>query len=1213
MKRDLAKFRTAYHSSAANYDNTAHLTTFDIDLPWISKGSGEEWIVIDLGAVSEIERVSVRWGEYFALSYEIQCSADGKEWETMAQDCGTKDSAVETEVHGSGRLIRVLCRDCSGERYVIHQIQVFGQNDLRDMPPPAPAPRPDGAQPLSGGNWRIIRASQANADGAALSQADYDDARWLPATVPGTALVSFLKAGAIPDPDFDDNQFQISEAYFTADFWYRNSFRIPAQQRGKRVCLNFDAINWKADVYFNGVFLKNELEHREHSIEGAFIRAKFDVTEFASFGEENYLAVLIYKNDTPGEVTTQGLAYGPGPNGGLLGADNPTIHAAVGWDWLPTIRGRDIGIYGDVFLSYGGEAELIDPWVETKLDLISEGSANPAEDLMLGEDVQVSVDDLERWRGKEGDAITIDLGESRTAGSVTLLWGTEKTIGAADLESRHPELFQLESSADGREWHNFDAYPGGEVELRFGGPRPADPHAGTSAFEGHGISDSVQGSTAIVALDLSFIGRGIVERRMFQPQQVRYLRVTVKKRRELNGTPVDTRIRAIRVYAESPEQVEQGTKHTYTLDTSKAELVFRTEVRNRGDQPVTVQLKGSVTPTELGFTKTIELSPGETAPVELPLTLEHPRLWWPNTYGEQFLYTAEAELWIDGVLSDTKRFRFGVRRFDYPIDGGLLTLYCNGVRILCKGGNWGLDDGLKRDNARVLDDKVRLHREENMTMIRNWVGMTNHPGFYEACDKYGILIWDDFWLANPFDGPEPNDPELFLENAADKIKAVRSHPALVFYCGRNEGNPSDVLNPALKELTEQLDGTRLYFPHSAAAPVGSGGGYALAMPGGNKGVKQYFNDVSSTVIRSERGVPNVPNLESLRRFLRPEHLWPISESWALHDWTYHSNGPAGTYVHALQSYLGGDFEIPEDHLRGPSPEESDPAYQEFKIAVDKLCKEAAEAWSIEDFSRAAQLINYDNHRGMFDALSARRANGLLMWMSQSSWPSFMWQTYDFYLDTNGGYFGTKAGNQPTRAIFDPRDDSILLANATPNAYENVATAAEVFDLNGALVSANTYQTELLEPDAYGVVIAAADFSASSTDVVFLRLTLTAADGTLLGRNLYWHNRKEYQDYRALNRIPKAEVSLRVLQTEKTEDGKRRYTLQVENGAVPALGVRIRVTGEDGKAVLPVFYSDNYLMLMPGETRTVTAKFDADRLIGRANWELSGWNLALCKE
>ncbi len=1208
MKRDLAKFRAAYHSSAANYDNTAHLTTFDIDLPWISKGCGEEWVYVDLGAVSSVSEVEIVWGETFAKEYDILFSEDAAAWHAVSAENGAANAAVSTAAVGSARYVKVLCKVCSDAQYMIRRISVFGENELTYTVPAMPAENTDGTQPLTGGNWKIIRASQVSENGTALASADYNDADWMPATVPGTALVSYLRAGSIPDPDFDDNQFQISDAYFTADFWYRNHFVIPSKKQGQHIYLNFDAINWKADVYFNGKLLENPVAGREHSIEGAFIRTKFDITVLAKTGEENYLAVYIYKNDTPDEVTTQGLAFGPGPNGGLLGADNPTIHASVGWDWLPTIRGRNIGIYGDVYLSYSGAAELVDPWIDPKLELIRESSANPAEDLMLGENVKlIGVDGaLEDWRGNTGDSFVIDLGKTDILGSVTFVWGSEAGGPAADADSRHPELFSLESSENGTDWVNFDAYPGGEMELRWIGMKTLDSTDGTKFFEAHAGSDSVQGSTAIFTVN--FGKRGPREFRIFAPQNARYLRFTVAKQRELNGKPVDTRINEIRVYAQSPEQVEQGMKHTYEIDFSKADLLFRSEIRNRSDKEITVELRGTVEPGNVKFAKSYTVNAGETVPADITSVLENPRLWWPNTYGEQFLYTASAELLINGEVSDKKTFRFGVRRFDYPIDGGLLTIFCNGTRILCKGGNWGLDDGLKRDTARVLDDKVRLHKEANMTMIRNWVGMTCHPGFYEACDKYGILIWDDFWLANPGDGPEPNDTAMFLENAEDKIKAVRSHASLALYCGRNEGNPSEVLNPALAELTEKYDGTRIYVPHSAAAPVGSGGGYSLAKPDETHGVKQYFNDVSSTVIRSERGVPNVPNLESLKRFLRPENLWPINESWALHDWTYHMNGPANTYMQALNTYLNTDLDIPVDRVQGQKPSDEDPVYREYKAAIENMCVEAGKLWNIEDFSRAAQMINYDSHRGMFDALAARRANGLLMWMSQSSWPSFMWQTYDFYLDTNGGFFGSKAGNQPTRPVFDPRDNSILLANATPNAYENVTTDVEIFDLCGKKVSAQTFETELLEADAYGVVLTTADFSTSSTDVVFLRVTLKDHSGKVLGRNTYWHNRNAYSDYRALNSMQKAEVTLSTVSVETTDNGQLRYTLQIENGNAPALGVRIRLTDTNGNAVLPVFYSDNYLMMMPGETEVITAEFDADRLNGETIWTLSGWNL-----
>ena len=1210
MIRDIARFRSAYHSSSIDHDHTAHLTTADAPLSWISGGSGEEWLAVDLGASSRIDAVQVCWGETYARRYTVQLSEDGKHWIDAASAHGAKNAAVETTVDGQAAWVRILCGVCSDDHYVIDKIHVFGENGFVASVPCFPAPEADGTQRLTGGNWRICRAEQAMAVGGDPCRADFDDSAWLPATVPGTALVSYLNAGAVPDIYVDDNQYQISEAYFNADFWYRTHFATPAEWQGRRVFLNFDAINWKADIYFNGAFLPNTLPDRPHSIEGAFIRASFDVTEHIRFKEENCLAVLVHANDTPGELTPQGLAEGPGINGGKLGADNPTIHASVGWDWLPTIPGRDMGLYGDVYLRCTGDLRIEDPWMQTDLELLSESTGNPARDLMQGEGVQVdgAAGPWQDWRGKEGDSFTIDLGNAYLLGGATLIWGTEAVGGAADLESRQAEQFRLERSVDGRTWENFDAYPGGNVELRFFGSRPAEPCAGSSFFAGHSGSDSVQGGTAVIQLDLSMFGRGMQEQRIFAPQPGRYLRFTVLHRRELNGSPVDTIVHDLRVYEQSPEQVEQGMVRHYELDTSKAALTFRAGVRNFGNSTVNGSLQISVEPGGLHAELPMEMKPGEVLQPEIHMVLDEPRLWWPNTYGESFLYTCTVRVLADGRFSEEKSFLFGVRRFDYPISGGLLTLYCNGVRILCKGGNWGLDEGLKRDTAITLFDKIRLHAEANMTMIRNWVGMTGHPAFYEACDRYGILIWDDFWLANPFDGPEPNDPDMFLANAADKIRAVRGHAALALYCGRNEGNPPPALNAGLEKLTRELDGTRLYIPHSAAAPVGSGGGYALAMPGGGKGIKQYFNDVSSTVIRSERGIPNVPELTTMRRFLRPENLWPISESWALHDWTYHSNGPANTYMNAVQSYLGSEFDVAVDKQNpfGPRSEEALGAYRQ---ELYRMCAEAAKVWTVEDFSRAAQLINYDNHRGMFDALGVRQTNGLLMWMSQSSWPSFMWQTYDYYLDVNGGYFGCKAGCQPTRAIFDPRDNGIYLANATPNRYEKVTVLVELFELNGKDVYSKRLETDVLEPDAYGIFAAAADFSAAQTEVVFLRLTLLDQGGTVLGRNTYWHNRNVYQDYRALSTLPEAGLTVKLLNRETLPCSETRFTFEFHCESGPALAVSYRLADGGGNTVLPVFYSDNYLMMMPGDRMTVTATVSDSRLPAVTALTVKGWNVS----
>jgi hypothetical protein len=1264
--RNVAFRRAAWHSSAANYDNTGQLIADGIlgvlsnevidtggtsatnpnhgqmipgtvNSEWISASNGEEWVYIDFGGETSLQSVKVYWGSNYATRYAIQLSDNAKTWKTAASAAGAADSAVETRIKARDvRYLRILCNASSGANYIIREVEAVGTNKVEYRLPAQPEPAADGSQTLTGGNWAIQRASLVDADGGILSQPGYDDSRWLPATVPGTAFVSWLNAGAVPDPYYDDWQFQASDIFFTADFWYRNSFDIPISHRDKRVFLNFDAINWKADVWFNGKRLANSLPGYAHSIEGAFIRAKFDITALANYGGRNYLAVLIHRNRTPGLVTTQGLAEGPLPNGGELGQDNPTMHAAVGWDWLPTIRGRDIGIYNDVIVTYGGEVQLENAWMETDLD-IKETSANlSAINLAIGKSVTQpatqSAANLEyvndnnestQWIGEDidGAGFTIDLGKTTAINSMHFIWGSEAGGAAAAAEDRRPAKFKVQVSEDGANWRNFDSFAGGEVNTGWFGIRSADAASGTEEYAGFDLSNEVPGPVATVKV--SFAGNDAFPLRIPVSQNARYVRFTSTKRREVEqqgNRIVPTRVREVRVYAETTAEVGQSMIRTYALDDSKADLTFRADVHNYGSTAVSATIHGILTPGNIPFSKTVVIPGNTSKEVTIEgIVLNNPRLWWPNTYGAQPLYLADVAVTVDGAAQDRTTFRFGVREFTYPIDGNRLSLYCNGTRIVAKGGNWGMDDGLKTDTPEKYDDKMRLHAEENYTMIRNWVGMTNHRAFYEAADKYGILIWDDFWLANPVDGPNPDNETMFLDNAADKIKKNRHHAALALYCGRNESSPPKSLDNGLRQRTRDYDGTRIYFPNSAADPVGSGGGYAIAaMPNRNNGtgIKEYFDEVPYVTLRSECGIPNVPSLESMKKFLPEEKLWPINESWALHDWTYHMNGPANTYMDALQLYKPGAFTVPTDRVQGQNPNPSDPVFVQYKKEILEMVEAAGKAYTLEEFQKMAQLINYENFKGVYEGLTVKRSNGFLMWMSQSSWPSFMWQTYDWYLDTNAGYFGAKAANQPTHAVWDPRDDSIVLSNLTPNTYNNVTTHMKLFDRDGAVISEQKWETPTLGPDAYGIRLATAtaDFAKSPTDLIFIRLTVRGDSGRILGDTLYWHNWKDYMRYESLNALPevpvRAAVSPQSTVAEEIGKGNNLYTVTLSNNSsAPAVQTRIRTlssaTNED---ILPAFYSDNYFALMPGESRTVTVEFHPKYLKGgQPVFKLSGWN------
>ena len=224
---------------------------------WMSAGSGEEWVYVDLGAVCTFDRIALAWIQR-AAEGSIQMSDDATKWKTLqALPSGT---GASDDIHlaqpARGRYVRVLMTKPAnaGERYILSELEVYG----RGGPVAAPA-----SCHKSSGRWVAASCGRGTGVCSALRscrrtarrfrQPGFADKDWMVATVPGTVLTSYLNDGAIPDPDFGDNQYAISDSFFYADFWYRDEFTVPAAQHpGEHIWLNFDGINWKADVYLNG-------------------------------------------------------------------------------------------------------------------------------------------------------------------------------------------------------------------------------------------------------------------------------------------------------------------------------------------------------------------------------------------------------------------------------------------------------------------------------------------------------------------------------------------------------------------------------------------------------------------------------------------------------------------------------------------------------------------------------------------------------------------------------------------------------------------------------------------------------------------------------------------------------------------------------------------------------------------------------------------------
>lgn len=928
---------------------------------WMSATTGEEWVYVDLGSQSEFDKVKLHWINK-AIKGKIQVSDDAKQWVDIANLPGGDANLDEIKLKGKGRYVRVWMEQPANDgRYILSEIEVMGKGGLLAQPAAAPASTKDEIR-LSGGNWKVQRASEVTASGEEISKPSFSPENWIVATVPGTVLSSYKNIGAIPNPNYADNLMQISESFFNSNFWYRDEFEVPEGFKQDRLFLNFDGINWKANVYLNG--------NKIGRIEGAFIRGVFDVTDRVVPGK-NVVAVEIIKNEHIGAIKEK-CEKNTDFNGGILGADNPTFHASIGWDWISTIRGRNIGIWDDVYLTSTGKVTIQDPFVQVVL------------------------------------------------------------------------------------------------------PLP---------------------------------------------------------------------------------------------DTTSATLTPEVIVKNHDAAPVKGILTGKI--GDITFEQPVELAANEEKSVAFDpntfsqLKVQNPRLWWPKGYGSPYLYDANFTFKVGDKVSDSEDFKVGIRQMTFNENNSILSLFINGRRFIGRGGNWGFGESNLNYRGREYDIAVAYHADMNFTMMRNWVGQIGDKELYEACDRHGIMIWQDFWLANPSDGPDPYDPEMFIANAEDYVKRFRNHASIGIYCGRNEGFPPEQIDKALRRIVKE-DHPGLHYISSSADEVVSGHGPYRALP-----VKEYFSlKNGSDKFHSERGMPNVMNYESLVRTFSLEALWPQNAQWGQHDYT----------MEGAQSCAS------------------------FNAIIEKGFGKPNNA---KEFADLAQWVNYDGYRGMFESRSLNR-KGLLLWMTHPAWPSMVWQTYDYYFEPTAAYFGCKKASEPLHIQWNPVTDEIEVVNYSAGVRNGLTAKAQIINMDGSISWENEVSVDSKEDTTNKCM--KLDFPASVSSAHFVKLTLTE-NGKIVSDNFYLRGVEE-GNYQALREMPKVTLQSNVT-TNKGNDGTWTVIATLENtSSTPALMIRVNVVGEkDGEQFLPVFYSDNYFSLLPGEKKEINIHWkDVDTRGETPKVVISGYNV-----
>lgn len=605
--------------------------------------------------------------------------------------------------------------------------------------------------------------------------------------------------------------------------------------------------------------------------------------------------------------------------------------------------------------------------------------------------------------------------------------------------------------------------------------------------------------------------------------------------------------------------------------TDAADVSVQTTLENSTDTIQRGLLKGAF--GEVSFEQSVELAPHASQVVALnsktmlQLHLSRPRLWWPNGYGPQNMYKLHLTFEQRGSVSDNRDISFGVRKITYAVsDSENLTLSVNGVRVFIRGGNWGLDEALKRIPRERLEAMIRMHQLANLNLIRNWVGQSTDEDFYDLCDQYGILLWDEFFQPNPADGPDPEDLKVYLANVRDKILHYRNHPSIALWCARNEGFPPKSIDDPLRTLMAELEPTRLYQPSSTdGRGVHSGGPYYWRAP------HNYY--VYEEAFKTEVGSVSIPTMESVQGMMPQKDWETINNDWAEHDL-------------AKGAQHGDSYPL---------------------IMASRYGKVA----NLADFVRKGQLMNYEAFRAMYEGRNAKMfapVTGVITWMSNPAQPSFVWQIYHHDLEPNASLFAVKKASEPVHIQVNESDWNIEVVNNHPEPIKNAKANLSVYDLDGKLAYKHDYEVNVSASSTERV--SSIDWPTNLDSVHFIKVALHDSSGSLVSDNFYWRaNAENSEDLSALNKLQEVTLDAEVARTEINHKNEITVTLhnrQLQVALMAHLQLRRQDTGE---RVLPVYYSDNYVSLVPNESKTITIEVASASLSGTVPLVVvDGWNI-----
>jgi exo-1,4-beta-D-glucosaminidase len=639
--------------------------------------------------------------------------------------------------------------------------------------------------------------------------------------------------------------------------------------------------------------------------------------------------------------------------------------------------------------------------------------------------------------------------------------------------------------------------------------------------------------------------------------------------------------------------------HFPDASLDQADLTVTAQVRNATNAAVSAAVEGTI--ENVHFEQTVQLDAGETrsvtfAPEQFPqLRIAHPKVWWPYDLGAQNLETLSMQARVGDAVSDHQQIRFGIREIASTMQPhNYILFHINGKRILIRGGGWS-PDMLMREQPRKLEAQFDYVREMGLNTIR-LEGKLEPDRFFDLADERGVLVmagWCccSFW--EEWRRWKPADLQDATEQLRSQILRLRSHPSLLVWLNGSDNPPPADVESAYLKVEKDLQWPNPVISSASARPTSVSGPSGVKMTGPYDYVPPPYwledkDGGGAYGLNTETSAGPAPVVVgSLKKMMPADQIWPPNEYWHFHSGS-------------------GDFQ----HLS----------------AFDEGMKQIyGPAKDLQDYERKAQVMTYENERAMFEAYARNKyvSTGVVQWMLNNAWPSLIWHLYDYYLQPAGGYFGARKANELLHVQYSYDDRSVVVVNSYYHPFSGLTVSADVYDFDLKPVFSRRAAMDISADATDRVFTIPAFPKTPKPQVYFVELDLRDHAGKSLSANFYWLSSKEPvfewywstyerteeysdEDLTMLNDLLRVKLEV----TTDRENAGGEVAVRLRNPSEHlAFQIKLAINDASGNEILPVFWSDNYTELMPGESKTITARYPSwIKLESGAQLEVAGWNI-----